>query len=146
MKQTIEAFHRMIIFCLWVSSFISVFICEEKPMMLLKRLNSNSSSAHFWQAWGIKTQKQNNEDIKQEALGFQKWRLCRHLGSFFTLLNLLHLAGLIHHLSIDHRLGDDFHNLPGPHIRVFCSTELNRQQIVSLLVYFYGRLHQYQQM
>ena len=49
--------------------------------------------------------------------------LLQHFGLFFALLNLLHLAGLIHHFAIDHGLGDDFYNLPGPYIRFFCDME-----------------------
>lgn len=47
------------------------------------------------------------------------------IGSFFALLNLLQLTGLIYHLAVDHGLGNDFYNLPGPYV-VFCNTELNQ--------------------
>lgn len=43
-------------------------------------------------------------------------------GSFFTLFDLLHLAGLIDHLAVDHGLCNDFNNLPGSYIRVLCNT------------------------
>ena len=36
------------------------------------------------------------------------------------LLYLLHLAGLIHHLAVDHSLSHHLHYLPGPHIRLLC--------------------------
>lgn len=48
-----------------------------------------------------------------------------HFGSFFALLDLLHLAGLIDYFAIDHCLSDDFHNLPSPYIGVFCNTGAN---------------------
>lgn len=42
-----------------------------------------------------------------------------HIKLFFKLL---HLAGLIHHLAVNHRLRNHFHNLPGPYIWFFCNT------------------------
>lgn len=36
-------------------------------------------------------------------------------------LYLLHLAGLIHHLAVDHGLCHHLHYLPGPHLWLFCN-------------------------
>lgn len=40
---------------------------------------------------------------------------------FLGLLDLLHLAGLIHHFAVNHRLGHHLHNFPGPNVRLFCT-------------------------
>lgn len=63
----------------------------------------------------------------------------RQTSSFLALLDLLHLAGLVHHLAVDHGLGDDFDDLPRPYIGFFCDTELNRSNThFIILVYWNG--------
>lgn len=37
------------------------------------------------------------------------------------LFDLLHLAGLIDHLAVDHGLCNNFNNLPGSYIRILCN-------------------------
>ena len=40
---------------------------------------------------------------------------------FLGLLDLLHLAGLVHHFAVDHRLSHHLHDLPGADIRLLCT-------------------------
>lgn len=41
--------------------------------------------------------------------------------SFLGLLNLLHLAGFVHHFAVDHRLRYHLHDLPGANVRLLCA-------------------------
>lgn len=49
---------------------------------------------------------------------------------FLGLLDLLHLAGFVHHFAVDHRLRHHLHNLPGANIRLLCTeTEMRLNEM-----------------